>query len=759
MRVTTSSVTDDTVGFDGLRAVVGAGDGVVGRFPGIVCVARCSDPEPLRQFLSVCAEVAGPEPGRALARRLATWMSGPDAPGQELRFGTIAAAGDKLAVYLVGEVNARVDAVGGLSLSGAHAAIGTDRLLSPPTSPVVLSMDGGDVRADPADVHDLRAGVVPGAGVVLRPTGFGLDDLGHAEGGARGVHEWFDTGEGAADPFADPPRAADLPVQRAAGVRVGGRNGVAREAGPEASAEADPAEDAVARRDGGPAAGPGRHALDMPVAPPPTHGPHVDPAAGDRPIDPLTDPLPDFRAADPDDPLGVDGHGYPPHHESAPPQAERSAPAEPRADPGLETRRPRPFGGQRPPAFADPAAPVTDPPSPPSTGQVRKDAGAPQAGPAPVDGSRSGASAWDEDVAPGPRPATSAGRGVGEGAPTGGPGASAWDEDVAPGPRPATSAGRGMGEGAPLDGSPLLARALGEGGPFDGSQPRPSDGAAGAEGAAFDGSAPGHTPEENAAPLGRPPQAEEAQRGTLPVRGRQPGRPRPGEPPAAASLFAPAHDPARGSVIDLAPVATPPSGFAPPPSRAPETRPPPPTDGSTTTTPSSLFERSDEATPTTERRGPRIRGYSCENGHLNDPRSPSCRECAAPIDERVGGLVAGPRPPLGRLVFDDGAAHVVDGGYLVGGRPDTDERVRAGELRPIVVDDESVAQAHAEIRVSGWDVMVVDAGSHNGTYVSGPDEGRWTPLPPRRSRRLLPGTRVRLGDGRTFVFESSSTVR
>ena len=336
--------------------------------------------------------------------------------------------------------------------------------------------------------------------------------------------------------------------------------------------------------------------------------------------------------------------------------------------------------------------------------------------------------------------------------------ASAWDEDVAPGQRPATSAGRAKGEGASLDGSPLLARALGEGGPFDGSQPRPSGGAAGAEGAAFDGSAPGHAPDEKAEPFGRP-QAEEAQRDTLPVRGRRPGRPRPGEPPAAASLFAPAHDPARGSVIDLAPVATPPAGFAPPPSRAPETRPPPPTDGSTTTTPSSLFQPSDEAAPTTERRGPRIRGYSCENGHLNDPRSPSCRECAAPIDERVGGLVAGPRPPLGRLVFDDGAAHVVDGGYLVGGRPDTDDRVRTGELRPIVVDDESVAHAHAEIRVSGWDVMVVDAGSQNRTYVSGPDEGRWTPLPPRRSRRLLPGTRVRLGDGRTFVFESSSTVR
>src|SRR6185312_333250 len=158
----------------------------------------------------------------------------------------------------------------------------TDRLLAPPASPVVLSMDGGDVRADPADVHDLRAGVVPGAGVVLRPTGFGLDDLGHAEEGTRGTHEWFDTGEGASGPFADPPRAADLPVQRAAGVRVGGRNGVAREAGPEASAEAEPAEG----REGGSATGPGRHALDMPVTPPQAHGPHGDPpvaAAGDRP--------------------------------------------------------------------------------------------------------------------------------------------------------------------------------------------------------------------------------------------------------------------------------------------------------------------------------------------------------------------------------------------------------------------------------------------------------------------------------------------
>ena len=35
MRVTTGRATDDRIGFDGLRAVVGAGDGIVGRFPGL----------------------------------------------------------------------------------------------------------------------------------------------------------------------------------------------------------------------------------------------------------------------------------------------------------------------------------------------------------------------------------------------------------------------------------------------------------------------------------------------------------------------------------------------------------------------------------------------------------------------------------------------------------------------------------------------------------------------------------------------------
>jgi hypothetical protein len=727
MRVTTSSVTDDTVGFDGLRAVVGAGDGVVGRFPGIVCVARSSDPEPLREFLAMCAAVAGPEPGRTLARRLATWMSGPDAPGPELRFGTVAAAGDKLAVYLVGDVDARVDAVGGLTLSGAHAAIGTDRLLPRPTSPVVLSLDGGEVRADPADVHDLRAGVVPGAGVVLRPTGFDLDDLRHVEGSAAGGHEWFDTGEDASDPFADPPRAPGVPAQRAVGVQVGGRNGVAREAAPEATAEVDEPE---------PAGGPGRHALEAPLPPPQGQKPRADPPIDGPPPDlslntptPRVDQSSDAQTPGVDPPTDKGARGGDLGGDARTPGA------------GLPTDTGARGGG--PPSGA-PVDPLTDPLAP------EFDAADPFARhPLGPDSREGGARRRDGTDNPTGHPTS---RAVPH--PADPPADPAAEGPTAP-PleqrRPRPFAGRSdpafvdpaAPPGDPRPAPPARHGLAGSAEPFD-SPSRPA-------------------PARDTDPPDTPPDA-------LPVRARSASRTQPGEPAPGGSLFAPArepaHDPANeargsavGSLVDFAPVRTPPHGFAPAPERDPETRPPPPQAAADLLFVPHEAPLSTDTTPN-QRRGPRIRGYRCANGHLNDPRSPSCRECAAPIDERVGGLVAGPRPALGRLVFDDGAAHVVDGGYLVGRMPDSDERVRAGELRPIVVDDEagSVAHAHAEIRVSGWDVMVVDAGSRTGTYVSSPDEGQWTPLPPRRSRRLLPGTRVRLG-GRTFVFESSSTVR
>jgi hypothetical protein len=157
---------------------------------------------------------------------------------------------------------------------------------------------------------------------------------------------------------------------------------------------------------------------------------------------------------------------------------------------------------------------------------------------------------------------------------------------------------------------------------------------------------------------------------------------------------------------------------------------------------------------------PQVRGHLCPRGHLNDPRAQFCLSCGARVEEDGGGLVSGPRPPLGMLIFDDGVTHTVDTDHLVGRMPEADPRVRAGSLRSLLIEDPSgaVSRVHAEIRLNGWDVLLVDSGSRNGTFVAGPGESAWTPLPARQSRWLVPGTRVRLG-GRTFLFEAPPGVR
>jgi hypothetical protein len=161
-----------------------------------------------------------------------------------------------------------------------------------------------------------------------------------------------------------------------------------------------------------------------------------------------------------------------------------------------------------------------------------------------------------------------------------------------------------------------------------------------------------------------------------------------------------------------------------------------------------------------QREEPQARGHLCARGHLNDPRSQFCVLCGVRMNERTGVLVVGTRPPLGLLVLDDGATYTVDAEYLVGRMPEADQRVQSGMMRAIVVEDRSgaVSRVHAEIRVNGWDVLLSDSGSRNGTFVAGPSDSGWAPLPPGRSRRLVPGTRIRMG-GRTFVFESPSGAR
>ena len=152
---------------------------------------------------------------------------------------------------------------------------------------------------------------------------------------------------------------------------------------------------------------------------------------------------------------------------------------------------------------------------------------------------------------------------------------------------------------------------------------------------------------------------------------------------------------------------------------------------------------------------PKVKGFLCSRGHLNDPRVLFCNLCGIRMAERTGVYIEGVRPPLGLLVFDNGATVTLDMDYLLGREPETEDRVTSGQLRPLLVVDQTggVSRHHAEIRLEGWDVVLVDIGSANGTLVAPPGAPSWSSLVPHQPVRLAPGMAVRMGS-RQFAFES-----
>jgi hypothetical protein len=148
-----------------------------------------------------------------------------------------------------------------------------------------------------------------------------------------------------------------------------------------------------------------------------------------------------------------------------------------------------------------------------------------------------------------------------------------------------------------------------------------------------------------------------------------------------------------------------------------------------------------------------VRGVCCPRQHLNDPRATTCRACGLPIAAGAPH-VEGPRPSLGRLTWDNGEVDHLPGAALVGRDVALDGTIVAGELAPLVPagHNDSMSRVHAELRPLGWDVVVIDRGSTNGTFVWDEASRGWQRLLPGEAHVLQAGAVLAFGE-RTATFE------
>ena len=135
---------------------------------------------------------------------------------------------------------------------------------------------------------------------------------------------------------------------------------------------------------------------------------------------------------------------------------------------------------------------------------------------------------------------------------------------------------------------------------------------------------------------------------------------------------------------------------------------------------------------------PLVRGVASPAGVLNHPDAVFCRASGIRLGaNRTRHFVAGERPPVGVLIFDDGASVSVVSTVVIGVSPVADIAVAA--------TSGGVSRIHFGIEVHGWQLQVCDLRSTNGTFVCG-EVGQWERVSPDRPMPVDDGDRVVFGD-------------
>jgi len=116
-----------------------------------------------------------------------------------------------------------------------------------------------------------------------------------------------------------------------------------------------------------------------------------------------------------------------------------------------------------------------------------------------------------------------------------------------------------------------------------------------------------------------------------------------------------------------------------------------------------------------------LSGIVCAAGHPNPPTRDTCVTCGIRLGRSAVASVG--RPSLGTIGLPDGTQLPLGGEMIVGRSPRV-ERVEGHALPRLVrLEDSSadVSRNHARIFTEGWNVIVEDLGSSNGTIVIAAD--------------------------------------
>ncbi|HEY0640103.1 MAG TPA: FHA domain-containing protein [Pseudonocardiaceae bacterium] len=147
-----------------------------------------------------------------------------------------------------------------------------------------------------------------------------------------------------------------------------------------------------------------------------------------------------------------------------------------------------------------------------------------------------------------------------------------------------------------------------------------------------------------------------------------------------------------------------------------------------------------------------VAAVRCPAKHPNPPGARRCRRCGADVAEQDEVMIA--RPALGVLRLADGEVISLERTVIVGRAPDPLAGTTGVRANAIRVDSPGldVSRNHAEFRADGWQLVVTDLGSANGTTVKQPGG---PPILLRRNGSVVvePGAWVTLADEVVLRYE------